>query len=766
MSYVDKNGLQEYSTKLWNKIKLKIGSPLTAATAADMTDTDRVYVYTGSETGYTAGNWYYHNGTAWTSGGAYNSVAVNTDTDLINAGVPADAKTAGNAIDNVYKQYYGGTSISGGNEWFAFKIVSGRKYIFVNKSSSAGMVVHTLPQASGYSYIEQIGSGTIDGGKSVEFTPQQNAEAIVVYGTGAGDFEIYAYSSFDEVYKRINEVSDYYNVGSDIGFEIGGITSNENMAEGENDRTDRIRTTTIVPNVKSVTAYHGATGSDITVAFIEYDADGEFISNNGKTITASPVTYVCSANCKYLRLVCFTGTLSDITGYHFTFDVNEAKSANDKVLNEVALKNIEAKMLVDNYTEVDRGALQNSNAGAQQSVGNTLSITSSTWLKHFAATVVPGKTYRVTFRVSNDTSLTRNYVVLADANGIITAVYPYTGDGAYRYETLTITIPSGTTNIYWNNVTNTGDEVHNCKLYLIEKDEFDFQKIDELPYRANDGMLEKSTNMVARNGYMVYAANTPPEQTVASYALAYRHGFRAFLCDLQVTSDGYFVCVHDTDFYNSSVVKNADGTTIASHASVSDYTLEELNTLFDFGVYKGQEYAGTPVPMLSNVMKLCSDLNCLLFLETKVQLTKAQVEEIAYMAINNSLSNQFVWAFDWAYDTAVTTPKYLHDVMPSAGLLIRRIDSSTLSQVTSMAEDLRTAYPDAKIYITIVKSGLTRVTPALLSTLAENQIELYYSEIETQSDMVDFADQYSHLFKFIATRYDLNEYLLFKYGIV
>ena len=61
------------------------GSPLMASTVAGMTQTNRIYVYTGSETGYTAGNWYYYDGSAWVSGGVYNS-SVNdgfiiTDTD-------------------------------------------------------------------------------------------------------------------------------------------------------------------------------------------------------------------------------------------------------------------------------------------------------------------------------------------------------------------------------------------------------------------------------------------------------------------------------------------------------------------------------------------------------------------------------------------------------------------------------------------------------------------------------------------------------------
>lgn len=71
-------------------LKSQIGSPLVASTAAEMTDTDKIYVYTGSETGYTNGNWYYYDGTAWASGGTYNSVAIGdntiTDAKLIQAG--------------------------------------------------------------------------------------------------------------------------------------------------------------------------------------------------------------------------------------------------------------------------------------------------------------------------------------------------------------------------------------------------------------------------------------------------------------------------------------------------------------------------------------------------------------------------------------------------------------------------------------------------------------------------------------------------------
>ena len=94
------NAVEEAQSTLAQARSL-IGSPLVANTAADMADTSRIYVYTGSETGYTNGHWYYHNGSAWTDGGVYNAVAVDTDTTLSIAGKPADSKKTGDEISQI-----------------------------------------------------------------------------------------------------------------------------------------------------------------------------------------------------------------------------------------------------------------------------------------------------------------------------------------------------------------------------------------------------------------------------------------------------------------------------------------------------------------------------------------------------------------------------------------------------------------------------------------------------------------------------------------
>lgn len=94
MISVDPDGLAEYMHEIY-------GTPLIASTAAGMTDRTRIYVYTGSETGYNNGHWYYWNGSAWADGGVYNSAGVTTDKTLTLENIPADAKATGDQITDL-----------------------------------------------------------------------------------------------------------------------------------------------------------------------------------------------------------------------------------------------------------------------------------------------------------------------------------------------------------------------------------------------------------------------------------------------------------------------------------------------------------------------------------------------------------------------------------------------------------------------------------------------------------------------------------------
>lgn len=53
------------------------GSPKVVTLASEMTDTDLIYLYEGTEEGYNANEWYYYDGAAWVSGGVYGGGVIS-----------------------------------------------------------------------------------------------------------------------------------------------------------------------------------------------------------------------------------------------------------------------------------------------------------------------------------------------------------------------------------------------------------------------------------------------------------------------------------------------------------------------------------------------------------------------------------------------------------------------------------------------------------------------------------------------------------------
>lgn len=101
MSVTSVAELKEQIEEVADSIGMFYNAPLVAEYAAQMTETDKIYVYVGNETGYVNGNWYYYNGTNWISGGVFNATALATDKTLTIRDSAADSKQAGLFINAI-----------------------------------------------------------------------------------------------------------------------------------------------------------------------------------------------------------------------------------------------------------------------------------------------------------------------------------------------------------------------------------------------------------------------------------------------------------------------------------------------------------------------------------------------------------------------------------------------------------------------------------------------------------------------------------------
>lgn len=116
-----------------NKVRQLVGgaTPEPKSLIADMTDTKKVYLYVGSETGESTNYWYYYNGSAWVAGGLYasgitvDSVPTQGSNNAVSSGGVYSAlqnintgwnATAINLLDQI-GDYIAFTSPTGGQLW-------------------------------------------------------------------------------------------------------------------------------------------------------------------------------------------------------------------------------------------------------------------------------------------------------------------------------------------------------------------------------------------------------------------------------------------------------------------------------------------------------------------------------------------------------------------------------------------------------------------------------------------------------------------------
>ena len=165
-----------------NKVNQLVGgaTPLPVNLKSLMTDHDKVYLYTGEETGESTGYWYFWNGTDYVPGGLYGA-GIQIDPTLSQSGQAADAKVVG---DDLKKLYLSTRLIkaSTGGQVFPYTITAGKTYIITNLTNNNTVGIRTCDSSG--TQIESIKTGMAYN-ESVTFTADIDASYVRVYSSVA-----------------------------------------------------------------------------------------------------------------------------------------------------------------------------------------------------------------------------------------------------------------------------------------------------------------------------------------------------------------------------------------------------------------------------------------------------------------------------------------------------------------------------------------------------------------------------------------------------
>lgn len=184
---------------------------------------------------------------------------------------------------------------------------------------------------------------------------------------------------------------------------------------------------------------------------------------------------------------------------------------------------------------------------------------------------------------------------------------------------------------------------------------------------------------IAHRGFCAEA----PENTLPAFIMAKRKGFNYVECDISYTADGRIVVIHDDTIDRTS---NGSG-------KVNDMTLAQLRQ-YDFGSWKSEVYAGTPIPTLEEFLLMCKRVGLMPYIELKntESFTLPRLQNIINIVNRyGMLKNSTFISFSEEYLRMIRN----YDKTVRLGLLVNQITEDAAKKAASLKTDENAVFLDA-----------------------------------------------------------------------
>lgn len=210
--------------------------------------------------------------------------------------------------------------------------------------------------------------------------------------------------------------------------------------------------------------------------------------------------------------------------------------------------------------------------------------------------------------------------------------------------------------------------------FELRKDELKGDKGDKGD-RGNNGLDgtaardQKKKEVWAHRGF----AKLVPENTLTAFSFAAANGCKFLECDVQISSDGVPVVIHDTTL----------GRTTDGEGNVKDTTWSALSAL-DAGSYFATIFSSTRIPKFEDVLKFARANRCKVAAEIKGYRSAADIALMVGVAVDLDMVDQVTFCSFTLADLVV-----VREISPKSPLgYLRNSDIEGLSVFAALGGDL------------------------------------------------------------------------------